>query len=471
MNKASYFLIGVAGTGMSALAQYLAQAGHQVAGSDRQFAQPSDSPIQQQLQNQGIACFPQDASGIQADTDYVVISTAIEKDNVELMRAQELNLVVLHRSELLQQIAQSRKTIAISGTSGKSTVTGMVWHILQETGMHPSLISGAGLSELEAQGKIGNAVYDSAGEWLVIEADESDGSLVQYHPEIGVILNVDKDHKELHELEQLFTTFASHTRQTLIVNGDHPLAQKHSRGRAWEFGHEGFQGFQGLDFEAVGTSIRFRIRHQGNLIRCEVPVPGEHNMYNALAAIAVSRACGQELRSAAQALKTWGGIHRRHQIVDQIQGITLVDDYAHNPAKIAASIRACQAFTAGRIIAWFQPHGFGPTRFLRKELAQEMAQTLRSEQDMNHRDLMFFSQIYYAGGTAVQDISGQDLADDLKALKVDATYIQNRDEAAQKMVAAAFAGDTILLMGARDPSLADFAQQVRNHLRLSCTCV
>jgi len=458
-----YFFIGVAGTGMSALAQYLAQRGFAVTGSDRQFGQAQPPLSKAQLEAEGIRCVAQDGSGIDAKISVIVISTAIEKGNPDLDKAIELGIPVLHRSELLAQLTQERRTIAISGTSGKSSVTGMAYHILEFAGLSPSLLSGAGLSSLEAQGKIGNAVAGK-GEWLVCEADESDGSLVRYTPEVGVILNIDKDHKELTELEALFRIFADNTTGKLIVNGDHPIAVKYSRDRAWEFGHEGWQGFQGIDFEPVGTSIRFRVRHFGKLVRVEVPCPGYHNMENALAAIACGVAAGVPLATCAEALATWGGIHRRHQILGNVQGVTLVDDFAHNPAKIAASIRACQGFTSGKLFAWFQPHGFAPTKFLRKELVAEIHAALRPD------DEIFFSKIYYVGGTAVQDISAGDLIDDLKALGVKAWYIPERSEAAKSMIGSAYAGDTILLMGARDPSLADFAKDVFKQLQYSVRC-
>jgi UDP-N-acetylmuramate--alanine ligase len=448
---------------MSALAQYLAQRGIAVTGSDRQFGQSTAPASKAQLEAEGIRCVPQDGSGIDDHIDYIVISTAIEKGNPDLDKALELGIPVLHRSELLARLTSERRTIAISGTSGKSSVTGMTFHILQYAGLSPSLLSGAGLSSLEAQGKIGNAVAGN-GEWLICEADESDGSLVRYKPEVGVILNIDKDHKELSELESLFRIFADNTSGKLIVNGDHPLAVQYSRDRSWEFGQEGWQGFQGIDFEPVGTSIRFRLRHFGKLVRVEVPCHGRHNMENALAAIACAVAAGVPLKTCAEALATWGGIHRRHQILGNVQGITLVDDFAHNPAKIAASIRACQGFTSGKLFAWFQPHGFAPTKFLRKELVSEILAALRPD------DEIIFSKIYYAGGTAVQDISSGDLIDDLKKLGVKAWYIPERDEAAQSMIKGAYSGDTILLMGARDPSLADFAKEVLKQLQYSVRC-
>jgi len=475
----SYFFIGVAGVGMSAIAQYLSGRGVEVRGSDRQFGEflagNCEKPrVMEQLEECGIKCFAQDGSGIVESLSAVVVSTAIEDTNPDLKRAKELGVPVMHRSEMLAKISKEAKTIAVSGTSGKSTVTAMIYHILQYAGMQPSVMTGAGLVNLQKEGKIGNAV-SGAGEWLVVEADESDGTLVRYEPEVGLILNVDKDHKEMSELQEIFGKFRSNilnNGKTLIVNDAHPLAKPFSQDRHNDFGTESYVGVQGIDFRTDGPSIIFRCRHNNELVKFTVPLPGRHNMENALAATAAALQAGVSLRTCADALSSFPGVFRRHQILGTFNGVTLVDDFAHNPAKISASIKSAQSFTAGRVLAWFQPHGFGPTRFLRNDLVEFINKALRNPgatQDCAAgeniiADTMYFSEIYYAGGTVVRDISAGDLANDLVAKGSDAIYIENRDECAKAMVAAAKPGDTILLMGARDPSLEKFAQSVKELL-------
>ncbi len=463
----SFFFVGVAGAGMSAIAQYLAGKGYEISGSDRTFALnpnvESSSVIQNQLQACGIQCFLNDGSGITKNVSAIVVSTAIEESNPDLVRAKELQIPVFHRSEVLAEIAASVKTIAVSGTSGKSTVTAMIFHILEKAGLNPSLITGAGLVSLERLGKIGNACAGS-GEWLVIEADESDGSLVRYCPEIGLILNIDKDHKDLSELEKIFSIFKENiqsAQKLLFANGDHPLASKFVENRRFLFGTDNSFGVQGTDFVQNGFSIRFRVRYAGELVRFNLPLPGKHNMENALAAVACATAVGVPLRVCADALETFEGIHRRHQVLGTYGGVTLVDDFAHNPAKIAASIESVLACTPGRVLAWFQPHGFGPTRFLRKEIVEAIHQILRPQ------DKMFFSEIYYAGGTVVRDISAEDLVSDLKSLGTDASYIASRELCADAMICEAKSGDTILLMGARDPKLSEFANSVKQKLQIA----
>ncbi|MCQ2054656.1 MAG: Mur ligase domain-containing protein [Fibrobacter sp.] len=470
----SYFFIGVAGVGMSAIAQYLVGRGVEVRGSDRQFGEflagRSEKPkVMGQLEECGVKCFAQDGSGVVDGLDAVVVSTAIEDTNPDLKRAKELGVKVMHRSEMLAKISKEARTIAVSGTSGKSTVTAMIYHILEYAGLQPSVMTGAGLVNLQAQGKIGNAV-SGKGEWLVVEADESDGTLVRYEPEIGLILNVDKDHKEMDELQEIFLKFSHNilsAGHTLIVNDAHPLAKKFSAGREFDFGFENYVGVQGTDFKTAGTHIKFRVRNKASLVNFEVPLPGKHNMENALAATAAALRAGVSLHTCADALATFPGVFRRHQILGTFNGVTLVDDFAHNPAKIAASIKSAQDFTEGRVLAWFQPHGFGPTRFLRKDLVEFMAKTLRPADigEDRENDVMFFSEIYYAGGTVTRDISAGDLADDLLIKGCEAVYIENRDECAKKMLEYAQPGDTILLMGARDPSLETFAKSVAEQLK------
>ena len=203
----SFFFVGVAGSGMSAIAEYLAGKGFSISGSDRKFSSADGDALRAQLEMTGVKVFPQDGSGIQKNLSAIVVSSAIEESNPDIKRALELGIPRMHRSEMLAKISESVKTICVSGTSGKSSVTGMIWHILHEAGLSPSILSGAALVSLEKQGRIGNS-FTGSGEWLVAEADESDGTLVRYSPEIGVILNIGKDHKEIAELQEIFATFS-----------------------------------------------------------------------------------------------------------------------------------------------------------------------------------------------------------------------------------------------------------------------
>ncbi len=218
------FFIGIAGSGMSAIAQYLKGIGKNVSGSDRFFREGENNETKEKLEAEGINCFLQNGEGITDATDLVVVSTAVEDTVAEVQKAKELNIPIIKRSELLAVIAASKKTIAVGGTSGKSTTSAMLFDILEYAGLLPSIISGAGLVSIIKQGRIGNAKVGK-GEWLVIEADKSDGSIVQYKPEIGLLLNIDKDHKEIEALLDIFKTFKENSKR-FVVNQSHPLTRK-----------------------------------------------------------------------------------------------------------------------------------------------------------------------------------------------------------------------------------------------------
>jgi len=444
------FFIGVAGTGMSAIAQYLQGIGKKVSGSDRYFMPDTPNETKEKLEAEGIKCFLQDGSGINAETDLVVVSTAIEDTVFEVKKARELNIPILKRSQVLALIAESKKTIAVGGTSGKSTTSAMIFDIMQFAGMEPSIISGAGLTSIIREGKIGNAKVGK-GEWLVIEADESDGSIVQYHPEIGLLLNIDKDHQEIDELMTIFGTFRDNTKGLFITNRSNRLATELSINAENDFAAEKSitAGFIGNDFVQNGLQIQFSVN--GTTIKMNTV--GKHNMENALAAIAVVNTLGVSLHTCAEALVHYEGIYRRHQIIGEKNGVLLVDDYAHNPAKCAASISACQPI-APKVIAWFQPHGYGPTRFLRNDFVQEIAAVLRPE------DEIWMSEIFYAGGSAVKDISANDLITDIQKLGKKAFFVEDRNDLVEAMKPHFTEPTVLLLMGARDPGLETFAKEV-----------
>ena len=450
-NTNNYFFIGIAGDGMSAIAQYLSGTGKNVSGSDRQFSSENKIIRKIQLENAGIKCFPQNTSGLHSDIDLAVISTAVEPTVPEYIKALELGIPIVMRSDLLAAISKSKRTIAVSGTSGKSTVAAMIFHIMNENGYNPSLITGAGLVSIQETGKIGNAV-SGKGDYLIIEADESDGSLVKYRPEVGIILNIDKDHKELDELDELFSTFVKNSK-TLIVNNSQERSKKFSNNLKNDFGYSETCGYKISEFKQTGFHISFKI----NDVYFELNQIGKHNAENVAAAVAACSLAGISVEDSAKAIKTYKGIYRRHQIIAQKNGITIIDDYAHNPAKLAASIKACQ-FKNSKLIVWFQPHGFKPTNFLRSEFVKEISKALRKD------DEIWMSEIYYAGGTVSKDISSKDLINDISENGKKAFFIKVRKEFPGKITNKLKTGDVVLLTGARDPSLKNFAEFVKNKI-------
>ena len=444
----NYFFIGISGDGMSAIAQYLSGIGKNVSGSDRQFSLENKSYRQKQLEKEGINCFPQDTSGLKDEIELVVVSAAIESSVSEYQFALQKNLSVVMRSDLLAAIGETKKTIAVGGTSGKSTVSAMIYHIMNFAGTEPSLITGAGLIDIQIHGKIGNAVAGK-GDFLIIEADESDGSLVKYSPHIGIILNIDKDHKEISELIQLFKTFAVNS-ENLIINNDSENSKSLSVRKKNNFGFSRSSGFRISNFKQVGFEILFTI----NGIDFKMPQIGKHNAENAAAAVAACSLAGIPEETSADALKSYRGIFRRHQIIEDKGGITLIDDYAHNPAKLAASIRACQ-FHARRLIVWFQPHGYKPTKFLRNEFINEISAALRDD------DEIWMSEIYYAGGTVNRNITSDELIQEIRQKGKKAFFVKDREFFPFKIKNELKYGDIILLTGARDPSLKNYAEFVK----------
>ncbi|MFT4094814.1 MAG: Mur ligase family protein [Niabella sp.] len=444
------FFIGIAGAGMSAIAQYLQGTGMKVSGSDRFFNEGKAGDIKQKLEAESIRCFKQDGSGITGETDLVVASTAIEDTVIEIKKAKEAGIPIISRSELLALIAASKKTIAIGGTSGKSTTTAMLFDIMTYAGFSPSIISGAGLVSLIKKGKIGNA-FVGESDWLVIEADESDGSIVQYHPAIGVLLNIEKDHKELNELMQVFEIFQKNS-SSFIVNQSNEHSRKLSTKIINDFevaGNNRGAGFCASSFMQNGFKISFSINTQP----FELNVAGKHNMENALAAVAAAALAGVPLKKAAEALRNYEGIYRRCQVLGQKQGIWVVDDFAHNPVKCAAAIRSCQP-VSNKVVAWLQPHGYTPTKFLRADFVKEIAGALRPQ------DEIWMSEIFYAGGTAVKDISASDLIRDIKITGKNAFFVEDRNRFLEQAKPHLYEGCVLLLMGARDPSLEDFAGKI-----------
>ena len=441
----SVHFTGIFGSGMSALAQYLRFQGITVSGSDRFHASEDTGSIRTSLEGLGCSIVPQDGSGVSADTDVVCVSTAIEESNPDIVSAGSRGIPIVHRSDLLATVIASKKTIAVAGTSGKSTVTAMIFEFLTTCGQSPSLISGAGLRRLEKQGLIGNA-YSGGSDLLVVEADESDGTLVKYRPEAAVFLNISKDHKSTEEVAAMFRMLASQSPWT-ASNADDPILA--SLPATVRFGRNGSGSWQPDREELLPTSVKlFK-----NGTEYHLPLPGEHNLENLCAALCVCEHFGCETSALADAVKMYEGVARRFSVTTTKQNIHVVDDFAHNPAKIAAVVRAGRGLSK-RIIAIYQPHGFGPTRFLKDEYIATFRTIFRQQ------DSLYLLPIYYAGGTAQKDISSDDIIKGLGPVAFTAQAVKDRDELLAGLHAEVRPEDCILLMGARDPSLPALVKKI-----------
>jgi len=459
---------GIGGSGMSGLAQYHAQAGRPCSGSDRAFDDGRHPEIRAGLERTGAIILPQDGSFVTAGRSdgplagrscaAVVVSTAVEDKVPDVKAAREAGIPILHRSELLAHHVATHRTIAVSGTSGKSTVTGMVFTILRAGGLGPGLLTGGPLAALTAAGHIGNAWAPrpaaGAAPLLVIEADESDGSLVRYRPWAGVVLNLGLDHKEPAEVLAMFTAFKANVTGPLVVAADANLTSLHEGAHLCGVGPDPRPGTWAEDVELMPDGSAFTVAGT----RFILPVPGLYNVLNATAAIAVCRQAGLEVADMAAPLADFAGIGRRFQKIGAAAGCEVIDDFAHNPDKIAAALTAARRRTTGRVLAVFQPHGYGPTRFLRRALVDTFAASL------DPGDLLWLPEIYFAGGTVTRDISSSDLVAEILARGREARFLPRREDIPRAIADEARPGDVIIVMGARDPSLTGFCRDILGEL-------
>ncbi len=458
---ARYFFSGIAGAGMNPLAQLMKAWGHEVSGSDRGFDQGKQAELKQRLISLGIAVVPQDGAGVKAGIERFVYSTAVEQDTPEVRRAKELGIELVPRPRLLSEVVDGgHPGIAIAGTSGKSTITGMLAWILHRAGKPASVLGGAALAGEAGASASGGSTAGPRDGLVVAEACESDGTLIGYHPSYGVIHNISRDHAEVETLRAQFATFAGQC-ATLLVNRGCAEASRLAVGHPRVIGYGG-SGAADIALEVISvgpdrargviacTGRQPSGKEPGELM-IDLPQPGAHNLENATAAVALALSLGIAPAVIEAALASFPGVARRFEVVGTTEsGIRVVDDYAHNGEKIRAAILAAQA-GCDRLVAIFQPHGYGPARFLRPELKELLPTVLRPQ------DRFCYAEIFYAGGTVAKDISSRDLAGDLPtALRCG--YAASHAEALSWTADAAIPSDTVLVMGARDPELPKLAR-------------
>ena len=432
---------------MSALAQMAAGGEYTVSGSDRDFDRGQKKGLKEKLEQAGVVIYPQDGSGVTENTYRLVVSTAIEDTNPEIKNARAFGVPAVHRSEVLAEYVNSFDTIVVSGTSGKSTVAAMVYRILEYAGLEPSVITGGSLRELMERGLIGNA-FRGKGKALVVEGDESDGSLVRYKPAKGLALNITKDHKTIDELKKIFLEFRDNCRNFAWNQDDPVCAEIFSGGKGRPYGRN-VQEYRTGNLSLQPFSSDFTVSG----VKFHLPVPGEYNIENAIAACAGAAMYGVPLETAAAALKDFAGVDRRFVLIGEKKGICVVDDFAHNPAKIAAVLSALHR-AGRRVFAVYQPHGFTPTRNLRTEIVQSLSGGLSKD------DFLFMPEIYYAGGTVSKTISSADIVADVIAAGKNAKFFPDRSAVPAAIAAEARPGDIIGVMGARDATLSVLAHEI-----------
>ena len=451
-----YHFSGIAGAGMNPLAQLMRARGHTVQGSDRSFDQGKNRDVAARLIALGIVVKPQDGSAVTPDLDRFVYSTAVEAETPEVRAARGYGIERVPRPALLAEVVDAgRPGVAIAGTSGKSTITGMVGWLTREGGVPATVLGGAALA---GEGGTGCFLPGAADGPVAAEACESDGTLTGYHAALGLIHNISRDHGEVETLRPQFETFAKRCSR-LLVNAASPEAAE--VGRA--VGARTYGAAPGadarLEIASVGPHRASGVLHlPGGPLALDVPQPGRHNLENGAAAALIALELGLSPATVTTLLACFPGVARRFEVIAVTAGgIRVVDDYAHNGEKLRAAITTAQT-GADRVLAVFQPHGFGPARFLRPELREMMPRLLRPQ------DRLCYAEIFYAGGTVARDVSSRMLAEDLPAA-LRCGYAPDHPAVVDWLRAQARPGDTVLIMGARDPELPALARAAAAALR------
>ena len=394
----------------------------------------------------------------------LVTSTAVEETVPDVQAARRIGAAVTTRARLLAQLFNSAALgVGVAGTSGKSTTVGMIGWILHRAGKSPTIMNGADMKNFIDVGSPFASARIGEGDVFVSEVDESDGSIAFFEPRVAVVNNISLDHKSLDELRTLFRGFIAKA-QTVVLNLDNAetaaLAVDLKPGQAMTYS----LGAAQADLLAsspvqspTGIAFQVKARDTGETVEVELKVPGLHNVANALAALSVAKACGVALAEAAAHLGEFSGIRRRLEVVGTANEITVIDDFAHNPDKISATLETMHAFP-GRLLLMFQPHGYGPIRLMRNALVDCFASGLHDE------DVLVMPEPVYFGGTVDRSVGSGEIVCDIERRGRKAFAFPDRSACGDALVRLARRGDRIVVMGARDNSLSQFAHELLRRL-------
>jgi UDP-N-acetylmuramate--alanine ligase len=420
------------------------EKGHHVAGSDRAFDADPTNPLLGVFRARGIEIFPQDGSGLDSSFDLMVISTAVEEDRPEVLKAKALGVPIATRPECLAGLVGEFDAIAVAGTSGKTTASGMLAFVMGELGLKPNFIGGGRVKNLRSPGNPGNFC---AGEspLLVVEACESDGTIAGYRPGRSVILNLSLDHHGVEKTLEMFRELKANTRGPVFINADDENLGPLLSPGAVTFSIEGPSRYRAEDVTLNGLGSGFEVNGTG----FELLIPGRHNVYDALSSIAVLSEMGVPLADTARCLSRFRGIERRFDIHLESGEYLVVDDYAHNPHKISALMKTMHSITRS-VCYIFQPHGFAPTKMMKEEYTGAFAENLR---DTDHLVLL---PIFYSGGTASRDISSADLVPGIRARGRSVEAVEGRGA----LPVPPGRWHAWVVCGARDESLSTLARDI-----------
>ncbi|WP_327294615.1 UDP-N-acetylmuramate--L-alanine ligase [Streptomyces sp. NBC_01197] len=448
--------IGIGGAGMSGIAKILAQRGAQVAGSDAR-----DSPAAEALRGLGVTVHVGHAAGHLADdATCVVVSSAIREDNPELVRAAELSIPVVHRSDALASLMRGLRSIAVAGTHGKTTTTSMLAVALTELALDPAYAIGGDLAGPGTNARHGK------GDIFVAEADESDRSFQKYDPEVAVVLNVELDHHanyaSMGEIYDSFETFVGKIVPggTLVINADQPGAveltarvRDLSTLKVVTYGASDTADVRVHKVTPRGLTSEVTVLLNGKFLTFTVSVPGRHYAHNAVAALAAGVALGIPAHNLASALGKYTGVKRRLQLKGEAAGVQVVDSYAHHPTEMTADLEAMRgAVGDARILVVFQPHLFSRTQ----ELGIEMGQALRLA------DASVVLDIYPAREDPIPGITSEVIIDAARAAGADVTAVHDKEQVPATVAGMAKPGDLVLTMGAGD--VTDLGPRILDHL-------
>ena len=434
--------IGIGGISMSGLAEILLKENFQISGSDSR-----ESELTDKLTSLGAdICYGQRSSNITDSTDLVVYTAAIHPDNPELKAALEKNIPTLTRAELLGQIMDNyRDSVAVAGTHGKTTTTSMITHILLHTHADPTVSVGGILKSIDGNIRVGNS------EVFLTEACEYTNSFLNFYPRYAVILNIEEDHldffKDLADIRSSFHKFAANVPAdgTVIINGQIDHYQEITQGLPCQvvtYGLDPSDSYyaDNITFNTQGCG-EFTLMHNSNALgTITLSVPGLHNVSNAVAACALALEMNFSFEHIQAALTGFGGTARRFEHKGNLGGITIIDDYAHHPTEIAATLTAAQNYPHERVICVFQPHTYTRTKAFLKEFAASLS----------HADIVVLADIYAAREKNTLGISSEDLQKELQALGCESYYFPSFDEIENFLLKKCINGDLLITMGAGD---------------------
>ena len=433
--------VGIGGAGMSPLAKMMVEHGYEVTGSDR-----ANSEVIEALEGLGakITLDGQKAENVKG-ADAIVVSTAIPFDNPEVLAAQDLGIRKLHRSDINAALVNEYKGIAVAGSHGKTTTTSMIGVALERSGVSPSVVVGGEVPDLGTNAQLGTSDY------LVSEADESDGSFLKLRPYISVVTNVEDDHMDhygtMENIIKAFRTFIENTREGgwAVLCLDNPNLRemaKTLKTKAITYAIDNEADYTAKSIETGGTGIAFDVYHgEDRLGHVALNIPGRHNVLDALACIVVGLSIGVPFEKLAAGLGDFHGAKRRFQTKGRIKGIWIVDDYAHHPTEIAATLKAAKETSPKRLICVFQPHRYSRTKLLGDEFGRAFVSA----------DVLFLTDVYAAGEPPIEGVSGETI---VRAVKEqtgrDAIYEPVKEKLAARLQDFVQEGDLIITMGAGD---------------------